>query len=103
VNTTTLAKTGKSLARLLSLPDEELDIYKNQWVYFSSFCVSQGGVLESVIRATGTAENDWTIETVSAVEEAEKAKEAVVNGDRMKAIILPFRYLVQKRIRWGLE
>ncbi|KAH8698725.1 hypothetical protein BGW36DRAFT_396433 [Talaromyces proteolyticus] len=61
---TTLEMLGKSVAGLLSLPEEELATNKNQHVYISSFYVSQRDILASVIRATGTKEKDWTIENV---------------------------------------
>ena len=57
-NTTTLKQVGRGVAALLSLPDAQLEGYKNSPVYLSSFCVSQRDILDAVIRATGTKDSD---------------------------------------------
>lgn len=56
------------MAALLSLPIEApsagapaLSQYRNQRVYHSSFLVSQRDMFASVVRASGTAEADWTV------------------------------------------
>ena len=93
INTTTLRKVGRSLAALLSLPESELQTFKNQFVYFSSFLVSQRDILNSVIRATGTEESDWVIETKDATKAAEDAKKAIKRGDGMATVDLLFATL----------
>lgn len=70
VNTSTLEQCGRALAGLLSLkisPDNEndksptLSQFKNKPVYMSSFLVSQQDLFQSVLRATETTNEDWTI------------------------------------------
>ncbi|KAJ8133093.1 hypothetical protein O1611_g532 [Lasiodiplodia mahajangana] len=65
-NFTTLARVGETLASLLALPEAELSKYKNEFVYFSSFYVSQRDLLASAMRATGTTEKDWAITSVNS-------------------------------------
>ncbi|KAI3331785.1 NAD(P)-binding protein [Xylariaceae sp. AK1471] len=65
-NFTTLTRVGETLAALLSLPDAQLAKYKNEFVYCSSFYISQRDFLASAMRATGTTEKDWTITSVSS-------------------------------------
>jgi hypothetical protein len=60
-NFTTFKRVGESLAAVLALPEAELSQYKNNWVYFSSFVLSQRDLLESAKRVTGTTDDDWTI------------------------------------------
>jgi NmrA-like family len=95
-NTTTLRKVGKSLAALLSLPDSKLSQFKNEFVYFSSFQVSQREIFDSVMRATGTQESDWVIESESAVEAAEAAKDSIRKGDGIKNVNLLFATLFRE-------
>lgn len=70
VNTSTLEQCGRALAGLLSLkisPDDEndksptLSQLRNKPVYMSSFLVSQQDLFQSVLRATETTDDDWTI------------------------------------------
>ncbi|KAH7025059.1 uncharacterized protein B0I36DRAFT_366955 [Microdochium trichocladiopsis] len=58
---TTFKRTGEMVAGLLSLPEEKLAAYKNRWVFFSSFTISQQELLDSVKRVTGSGEGQWTI------------------------------------------
>jgi uncharacterized protein YbjT (DUF2867 family) len=85
-NTTTLRQVGRGVASLLSLPDAQLKKYKNSPVYLSSFCVSQREILDAAIRATGTKESDWDIETPNAEEVIEGSRKAVKEGNRMAFI-----------------
>lgn len=72
----TLRRTGQSLAAVLALPDAELARYRNRFVFFSSFRVSQRDLLESAIRVTGTREGDWTVSSQPSAEVITKCKEA---------------------------
>ncbi|GAP86301.1 putative isoflavone reductase family protein [Rosellinia necatrix] len=65
-NFTTLTRVGEALAALLALPEAELSRHRNAFVYFSSFYVSQRDLLASAMRATGTAEGDWAVASVSS-------------------------------------
>ncbi|KAI1850103.1 hypothetical protein JX266_004482 [Neoarthrinium moseri] len=82
-NFTTLGRVGRSLAALLSLPGPELARHGNGWVYFSSFAASQRDILDSALRATGTAEAEWAVTHGSALEVRTQAKEATARGDHM--------------------
>ncbi|KAI0875185.1 hypothetical protein GGS24DRAFT_456234 [Hypoxylon argillaceum] len=74
-NFTTLTRVGETLASLFALPEAELSKYKNEFVYFSSFYVSQKDLLASAMRATGTTEKDWTITSISSDQVLQAAKE----------------------------
>jgi hypothetical protein len=99
-NNTTLRKVGKSPAAPLSLPDSKLSQFKNDFVYFSSFCISQCEILDSVMRVTSTQESDWLIRSESAVEAAEAVTEAIRKGHGMKKVNLLFATLFREGY-WG--
>lgn len=70
INTSTWQQVGRAVASLLSLkirPDNETDKsltlshWNNRSVRVSSFFVSQKDMFESVLRASGDAESDWTV------------------------------------------
>lgn len=84
-NFSTLDRVGKSLAALLSLPEVDLAKHKNEWVYFSSFLVSQGDILESALKATGSRREDWTITQGSTKAIRDWAKEETAKGNPMGA------------------
>lgn len=96
MNTTTVAKTAQGVAALLSVSDQRLADFKKEFVYFSSFHITQREILQSVLRATGDKESDWTIESVSAEAEAEEAKEAIKNGNPMKNVELLWATLARE-------
>ncbi|KAI1113078.1 hypothetical protein F5Y14DRAFT_418796 [Nemania sp. NC0429] len=79
-NFTTLTRVGESLAALLLLPDAELSKYKNQFVYLSSFHVSQRDLFASAMRATATTEKDWTITNMSSDKVIHEAKEPTASA-----------------------
>lgn len=89
-NVSTMAKTGQAVAALLSLPEPELSKFTSEFVYVSSFHINQQDILSSVFKATGTAEQDWTIESESAADVAEACKDAVRAGNGMKNVDLLF-------------
>ncbi|KAL8735852.1 MAG: hypothetical protein Q9181_002657 [Wetmoreana brouardii] len=69
ISTSTWPQVARAVVGLLSLPikpegsNEEacLENLRNKIVYISSFTVSQKDMLASVLRLTGTKEDDWTI------------------------------------------
>ncbi|KAI0151595.1 NAD(P)-binding protein [Xylariaceae sp. FL1272] len=73
-NFATLTRVGESLAAIFALPEADLAKYKNEWVFFSSFYVSQRDFFESAMRATGTTEKDWTISSVPSDEVIAESK-----------------------------
>ncbi|KAM0810479.1 hypothetical protein AB5N19_10828 [Seiridium cardinale] len=84
-NFSTLDRVGKSLAAVLSLPEAELAKHKNDWVYFSSFLISQSNILDSALRVTDTKREDWTITEGTAKEVRDWAKAETTKGNRMAA------------------
>jgi uncharacterized protein YbjT (DUF2867 family) len=85
-NTTSLQQVGRGVAALLSLPDAQLEKYKNSPVYLSSFCVSQRETLDATIRVTDSKESEWEIATLDADEIIEGVRKAVKEGNRMAFI-----------------
>jgi hypothetical protein len=83
VTTTTLDRVGKGVAGVFSLPDSELAKFKNQYVYLSSFRVSQRDMLESVLRATETEESDWDVNTVAVADAVKQGNELAAQGNMM--------------------
>jgi hypothetical protein len=81
INTTTWPQSGLAVARLLSLPEAELAAFKNKFVYISSFCVSQRDMFDSVLRVTGTKEEDWTISHEDSRERYAGGVKAMQSGD----------------------
>ncbi|KAK7977709.1 oxidoreductase CipA [Apiospora saccharicola] len=68
INAITMPQNGRAVANLLSLPIQpsgvapSLETYKNNFIYVSSFLVSQRDMFESVVRVTGTDPiKDWTL------------------------------------------
>ncbi|KAG8165785.1 hypothetical protein KVR01_004337 [Diaporthe batatas] len=60
-NFTTLRRVGESLAAVLGWPEDELAKFRNDWVYFSSFHITQRDIWAAAMRATGTKESDWAV------------------------------------------
>lgn len=83
INHSTLPRVGRAVAALLSLPQESLSQYANKQVYISSFAASQKDMFASVLRATGTKEEDWQVSYEPAKERHERGLEAMKGGDRM--------------------
>lgn len=92
INHSTLPQIGRAVAALLSLPVEasgardskkSLVEYANKQVYISSFAASQKGMFASVLRVTGTREEDWQVNCEPAKERYEQGLEAMKGGDRM--------------------
>ena len=92
-NFTTLRRVGESLAALLALPGDELARYKNDWVYFSSICVSQRDLLASAQRVTGTKEEDWTVIGEDPEEVIKTAEEEVAKGNMLAGVRILFALL----------
>ncbi len=84
--TTTVASAGRGVAGVLSLPDAELAKYENAPFYLSSFRISQKDILDSLLRVTGTKENEWTVETLDAEEVLKIARAELQSGNFHAAI-----------------
>ncbi|EGU74444.1 hypothetical protein FOPG_13594 [Fusarium oxysporum f. sp. conglutinans race 2 54008] len=62
VSTSSVAQTGQATAAVLSLPGQDLSLYKNKALYVPSFHLTQKEILQAVRKATGTADQDWKID-----------------------------------------
>ncbi|KAF2467777.1 putative oxidoreductase CipA [Lindgomyces ingoldianus] len=91
INTSTWPQTGRAVAEVLSLPilpkDENdksvtLSSYRNEFVYVSSFALTQREMFEAIKRATGTSDSDWKISSTPVKELFESSKAKVMAGDR---------------------
>lgn len=89
-NFTTVRRVGESLAAVLALPDAELVKYRNDWVYFSSFLISQRDLLASAQRVTGTTEGDWKVASEDLEEVITAAQEKVAKGNALAGIRILF-------------
>ncbi|KAH6977304.1 hypothetical protein BKA56DRAFT_633051 [Ilyonectria sp. MPI-CAGE-AT-0026] len=85
-NTSALQRVGEAVAELLSLPEEELAVYKNKAFYVSSFYITQREMLESVQRVTGTTDKGWIIEDKEIAEVAKESDEELRKGNMMAMI-----------------
>ncbi len=92
INTATWPQVGRAMASLLSLPvhpDKEedsslcLDRFKNDFVYVSSFTVSQKDMLDSVVRVTQTSLDDWTVTKESVQDRYRAGLDQLMKGDRV--------------------
>ena len=88
INTSTLVQCGRALAALLNLPltkespdQPALEDWKNKPLYVSSFRVSQRDMLDSVHRALGTTDKDWTIDYEPAEKRVAEGLEGMKKGD----------------------
>ena len=91
INTSTWRQCGRAVANLLALkvqPDDEksdnspcLAHYKNQFIYVSSFQISQRDMLDSVMRVTSTTLKDWTIKHEPSPSRYKAGVEAMYKGD----------------------
>lgn len=96
INTSTLSWVGISLARFFSMPEEFVRKHRNNWIFFSSFLVSQRDVLESAKRVTGTTEADWEVVSVDAKLAAQEAKRNMEREDQMAVFSLLFALTFQE-------
>ncbi|KAF2668781.1 NAD(P)-binding protein [Microthyrium microscopicum] len=84
--TSTFPQCGRAFAALLSLPESGaspcLADWKNKPVYMNSFLVSQRDMLDSVNRANGTKDEDWTITHEGSEQRHKDAMEKMKTGDR---------------------
>ncbi|KAK1722592.1 hypothetical protein CaCOL14_003201 [Colletotrichum acutatum] len=97
--TTTIGMTGQATAGVLSLPDAELEQFRNKPVYLKSFYISQRDMLDSILRATGTKEADWKVEVLDAEAVVADSNEKFRQGDHM-AMLVGF-YVNHMREGWG--
>ena len=98
-NTSTLEQVGKGIAALLSLPlenaespRESLRHYANKFIYISSFLTTQRALFDAALRATGTEEKDWKVESATLERRIEKAREELKEGNMRAGADLVYAY-----------
>jgi len=91
LDTSTFPQVGRAVVSLLSLkvlPEDEndksptLSHWRNKFVHFNSFHVSQKDMFESVLRVSDTKASDWTQNTVSIKEWYEDGVAMMQKGNR---------------------
>ena len=91
INTSTWPQCGRGIAGLLTLkllPDNEhdkspcLSQFRNNFVYISSFLVSQKDILDSVMRVTGTTCEEWKVSYEPSKERYKSGVEELQKGNR---------------------
>lgn len=98
-NSTTLPQAGLGIARLLSLPitnpsnpRASLSHYANNFVYLSSFLVSQDLLFAALQRATKTSESDWAVTRSTIAEWMQVCMEGMKKGDMRAGAGLTYAY-----------
>ncbi|OQO10141.1 hypothetical protein B0A48_04498 [Cryoendolithus antarcticus] len=90
ITTSTWPLCGEAVAKLLSLPilpegasDEQptLSRWRNQSLRIGSFFISQREMFDSVLRVTGTKEEDWEVQYEDVGERYERAMKGVREGN----------------------
>ena len=91
INTSTWPQCGRAMAKLLSLkilPDDEndkslcLNHFRNDFVYVSSFHVTQKQMMDSVLRVTGDKIEEWKITYENHLERYNAGVKELQSGDR---------------------
>lgn len=91
-----MPQVGRAVAGLLSLPVEGgtpcLSDYKTEYVYISSFFVSQREMLASVQRVTGTRNADWNISYRPAEQTVKEARAQLAKGEWSLPVLVNVLY-----------
>jgi hypothetical protein len=82
LSTTTLPHVGRAVAKLLELPIDKLERYKNGFVYVQSFCVSQMEIFNALKKATGTTDQDWQISKIPVDQAIAQGNKEAQNENR---------------------
>lgn len=80
--TSTIDRVGAGIAALLGLPVSSIEKdFSNNYLYISSFMLSQPEIFSTVLRASRTAEADWQIERKTTRDLINEGRELVKAGD----------------------
>jgi hypothetical protein len=82
LSTTTLPHVGRAVAKLLELPIDKLEKFKNGFVHVQSFCVSQMEMFDALKKATGTTDKDWKISKLPVDQAIAQGNKEARNGNR---------------------
>lgn len=99
-NISTLPLVGQGMAKLLTLPLTDtskprasLEYYANNFVYLSSFSVTQTSLVAAAQKATGTTDANWEFEKSRTIEgDVRMLSEKASKGDFMAGAGLTFKY-----------
>jgi hypothetical protein len=109
-NTSTMDQIGRGITSVLSLPirneqdpRRSLEHYGNNFVYISSFLVSQQDILSAVQRAQGSNEG-WEIDRSKTVANwITNSREAMAKGDQRAGFGLTFAYYIGEGLGGNYE
>ncbi|KXJ86548.1 hypothetical protein Micbo1qcDRAFT_219124 [Microdochium bolleyi] len=92
---TTYKRVGEMVAQLLSLPEDKLAEHRNQWVYLTSWAVSQRELLESAMRVAGADREAWsvteiTVEQLLATAREKMSRQETFMEGRLSLLLLVF-------------
>jgi hypothetical protein len=91
INTSTWDQCGRAVAALLSLkvlPEDAndkgptLSQFRNNFLYLSSFNVSQKDMFASILRVTGASESDWKVSYQNSTERYDEGVKMLKEGNR---------------------
>jgi len=82
LSTTTLPHVGRAVAKLLELPIDKLEKFRNGFVHVQSFCVSQREMFNALKKATGTTDQDWQISKIPVDQAIAQGNKEAQNGNR---------------------
>lgn len=97
-NSSSQEQVGRGMAALLSLPvtssniRASLEHYSNNFVYFSSFLLTQEKLFAAVKQVTGTSNDQWTIKESSIEQRIATANEKFAQGDVFGGLDLMYCY-----------
>lgn len=101
-NTSTMDRIGLTVAKLLSLPITDssnsrasLQHYANNFLYVSSYCVTQTQLLQAIQRAKGESDADWKVRKDQTVAQRIMESEAGMKEGNMQAgfALVVYRYI----------
>lgn len=94
-NTSSIGQVGRAIAKVLFLPitssenpRASLEHYANNFIYISSFCVTQHNIFDAIQKATKSSNADWTIEESSIAERERSGRERFAKGNLLGAMDL---------------
>lgn len=91
INSSTWPLAGQAVARLFALPinsegsGPSISQFKSDFVFVSSFLITQKEMFESIKRVTNTSDSDWKITSEPSVSRYETARDNVQKGFDMRS------------------
>ena len=98
-NTSSINQVGLGIAKLLSLPitsssnpRASLEHYANNFVYISSFQVTQDKLFDSIKRASNTTDADWKIERSTISDSIKSNRDQFAKGNGRAGASVAYGY-----------